>query len=147
MYLNNIELTDVEITTIKTTLIDGLEYAQKEVKKWEEMYADSPLNVTRRKLYDAKERVERAELALAVFQQQIDQLGGHDQSEGQKTYYTLVVRVNGKWGPEFGSYDLDDVDDEMDAGKREGFKLKDMKIISTLDDQKSIDSKIAELNA
>jgi len=63
-----------------------------------------------------------------------------------KTYYTLAVRAEDQWWPEFGDYDLKTVDEEMDC-LSDDYKRKDLKIIATLDDQQSIDSKIAELNA
>jgi hypothetical protein len=62
-----------------------------------------------------------------------------------KTYYTLVIREGGHWAPEFGDYALKTVDEEMDC-LSDDHKRKDMKIIATLDDQNSIDVKVAELN-
>jgi len=63
-----------------------------------------------------------------------------------KTYYTLAVRAEDQWCPEFGDYDLKTIDEEMDC-LSDDYKRKDLKIIATLDDQQSIDAKIAELNA
>lgn len=63
-----------------------------------------------------------------------------------KTYYTLLILREGKWMPEFGDYALKTVDEERDC-LSDDCKMKDMKIIATLDDQFSIDAKVAELNA
>jgi len=63
-----------------------------------------------------------------------------------KTYYTLVIREDNTWTPEYGDYDLKMVDEEMDINS-DWHKRKDLKIIATLDDQNSIDIKVAELNA
>ena len=58
-------------------------------------------------------------------------------------YYTLAVRVNGKWGPEFGDYDRETVKDEMEDCENEWC---DMKVIRSGDTQKEIDAAIDYLN-
>ncbi len=62
------------------------------------------------------------------------------------TYYTLLIREDNTWTPEFGDYDLKMVDEEMDINS-DWYKRKDLKIIATLDDQRSINAKVEELNA
>jgi hypothetical protein len=73
--LNNIQLTDSEITAIKSTVIDGLELAKKELEQLEN-YNKQGGNL-RHRLFDAKERVERALVALETLQDQINAISNH----------------------------------------------------------------------
>ncbi len=64
-----------------------------------------------------------------------------------REYDTLLVRFNGKWTIQFGSYDPQDVKDELqehlDCGE---WKRKDLKIITTGDKQTAINEAVAKLN-
>lgn len=60
-----------------------------------------------------------------------------------KKYYTLVVRRDGKWSPQFGDYSKEVVSDE----EYDCYDTEVSKIICTNDDQASIDAKVAELNS
>ena len=67
-----------------------------------------------------------------------------------KKYFTLVVYdiEHKQWFNEFGDYDKECVADEMDEyihGYHD-IKPKHVKILKTLDDQKSIDAAINKLN-
>jgi len=62
-------------------------------------------------------------------------------------YHTLCVRVNGRWSPEFGDYDKEVVRDERDDVRDGGgIPARDLKIITTADDQASINAGVAHLN-
>lgn len=64
------------------------------------------------------------------------------------TYYTLAVREDGRWAPQFGDYDKDVVKDEMwDTYLDEGYSPKDLKILRTDEAQSAINAAIAQLNA
>lgn len=61
-------------------------------------------------------------------------------------YYTLIVKLQGDdqdWSIQFGSYDKQDCEDEREDSSFDGCKTK---IITTMDDQDSINAKVAELN-
>ncbi|PWR23388.1 hypothetical protein [Zavarzinia compransoris] len=61
-------------------------------------------------------------------------------------YYTLAVREDGVWAPQYGAYSRADVHEEMlDYAERHA--LKDLRIIVTGDGQAAIDAAIARLNA
>jgi hypothetical protein len=64
--------------------------------------------------------------------------------EYTRPYYTLAVRANGKWGPEFGDFDKETVKDEMEDCENEWCE---MKIIKSGVDQAAIDAEIKKLNA
>lgn len=63
-----------------------------------------------------------------------------------KKYYTLLTKERGVWSPQFGSYVYGDCLSERDDYLDHGRKLKDMKIITTADDQASVNARIQELN-
>jgi hypothetical protein len=63
-----------------------------------------------------------------------------------RKYYTLLSRINGRWGVEFGAYERDTVKDELTYRVGE-FKKSDLKIITTSDKQKDINAAIEKLNA
>lgn len=65
---------------------------------------------------------------------------------GRRRYYTLAVRDQGVWGPQYGSYSRSDAHEEM-LDHAERYALKDLKIIRTDDEQAAIDAAIAKLNA
>ncbi len=66
-----------------------------------------------------------------------------------RTYYTLAVRENGYWSEQFGDWDKECVEVELDdyASGFRSFKKKDMKIIKTNGKQASINAAIAKLNS
>jgi hypothetical protein len=64
-------------------------------------------------------------------------------------YYTLLIRIAGKWQIEFGDYEKQAVEFERDSIKdspASGVKAKDLKIIKTDEEQSAIEAKVAELN-
>lgn len=71
----NIHLSDIEITAIKTTIIDGLELAKKELEQLENYNKET--GGLEARLFEAKERVDRALFALETFQDQINTIGNH----------------------------------------------------------------------
>lgn len=64
-----------------------------------------------------------------------------------KRYYTLAVRDDGRWTPELGDYDRETVEYELDDYKYNGYKARDLKIITTGDKQADINAGISKLNA
>lgn len=62
------------------------------------------------------------------------------------TYYTLAVREDGVWAPQFGDYDRDVVADEKLDYRDHGYSARDLKIIRTGDTQADIDARIAAMN-
>lgn len=65
-----------------------------------------------------------------------------------KKYYTLVQLEAGKWSPQFGDYSKAVVTQER-RDMHESFpcpKLKDLRVISSSDDQASINAAVAALN-
>lgn len=66
----------------------------------------------------------------------------------RRTYYTLLSRGpdDTRWAIEFGDYDRSVVRDEKDDMKDGDYCDHAFKIITTLDDQASIDAAVAELN-
>lgn len=63
-----------------------------------------------------------------------------------KPYYTLLIRMNGKWSPQFGDYVKAVVAQERKDTYSE-FKGVDWQIVKTADDlQASIDAVVTELN-
>lgn len=68
-----------------------------------------------------------------------------------RTYYTLAIRSNGVWSPQFGDYDREVVEQEgrdmRESGDWEGLKAKDCKVISTNHTQADIHAAIIALNA
>jgi len=64
-----------------------------------------------------------------------------------KPYYTLLTRHCGRWGIAFGDYDRRVVEYEReDYAMGEGYKKKDLKIITTSATQRDIDAAVAQLN-
>lgn len=62
------------------------------------------------------------------------------------TYYTLAVREDGVWGPQFGDYDRETVVDEKINYQDHGYSARDLKIIRTADTQAAINEQIAAMN-
>lgn len=67
----------------------------------------------------------------------------------RKPYHTLCLRDDGdrRWRPEFGSYSRSEVEAERKDYARHAYLHSNAKIITTDDDQASIDTAVAELNA
>lgn len=63
-----------------------------------------------------------------------------------RPYYSLLTREDGQWAPQFGDYDLDTVKAERDDYRDHGHKAKDLKIITTTDEQADIKRAVFELN-
>lgn len=58
-------------------------------------------------------------------------------------YHTLLTLENGLWCIQFGDYDKEVVKQE----KEDSYSDYKCKIITTLDDQASVDAKVKELNS
>ena len=63
-------------------------------------------------------------------------------------YYTLAVRMNGEWSPEFGDFDRETVQIERNSYRQSpmGFAAKDLMILISGDSQDEINDAIASLN-
>jgi hypothetical protein len=63
-------------------------------------------------------------------------------------YHTLLRREDGIWAIEFGDYSRAVVQDELEdtVGGYQDVRRKDLKIITTYDDQASINAAVADLN-
>lgn len=62
-----------------------------------------------------------------------------------RTYYTIATldKASGTWHPQFGDYDLETVQDELEEYKGKGERAK---IVRSADDQVSINNVVAALN-
>lgn len=63
-----------------------------------------------------------------------------------KRYYTLAVREDGVWSPQFGDYSRATVHEEMADMLDHDVRRKDLKVIETDDTQVSIMAAIERLN-
>lgn len=65
-----------------------------------------------------------------------------------KKYYTLAIKENNVWTPEFGDYDLDCVKSELEAyvDDYRSFKRKDLKIVTSKGDGIAVVVAIRKLN-
>ncbi len=65
-----------------------------------------------------------------------------------RRYHTLAVwDCEGQaWGPQFGAYDRQDVDAELEDYRDHGHAKKDLKLITTSDTQAEINAAVAKLN-
>lgn len=64
-----------------------------------------------------------------------------------RTYYTLAIRRDGKWSPEFGDYDRDNVNDEWESYFHgDCVPRDDLRIVTSGDAQADVDAAIAALN-
>jgi hypothetical protein len=61
-----------------------------------------------------------------------------------RKYYTLCIRFDGKWSPEFGDYSREVVQEEMET---ESYLRKNMRIITTGARQSDITTAVASLNS
>lgn len=61
-------------------------------------------------------------------------------------YFTLAVRYDGRWCPEFGDYKRAVIVSERDDFREHKIKAKDLKIIKTGDRAADISAAIAKLN-
>jgi hypothetical protein len=65
----------------------------------------------------------------------------------RKRYFTLAVRDDGRWAPQFGDYDRSVVADELnDYVDSHDYRRKDLRILTTTDAQAAIDAAVAALN-
>jgi len=66
-----------------------------------------------------------------------------------RTYYTLVLRDDGdlRWRIEFGDYDRDTVEAEMESYTDHDYLKRNAKIIRSGDSQADIDAAVDALNA
>jgi hypothetical protein len=76
---------------------------------------------------------------------------GTEMSRKPRTYYTLVAHegdhiADNPWGIAFGDYDLETVKAERDEYRDKGWKAKELKIITTTDQQTDIDAAVRSLN-
>ena len=62
-----------------------------------------------------------------------------------RAYYTLAIREEGRWAPQFGDYDKATVEQEAVDSYFEHRAL-DRRIVKSADDRASIDAAIARLN-
>jgi hypothetical protein len=62
-----------------------------------------------------------------------------------RNYYTLVVRENDQWLVQFGDFNKEVVNDEMDDSYGD-YKKKDLKVICTAESQEQIDTEVRNLN-
>ena len=72
-------------------------------------------------------------------------LTGKMVNSSSKNYYTLVVRENDQWNVQFGDFNKEVVNDEMDDSYGE-YKKKDLKVICTAESQEQIDTEVRNLN-
>ena len=63
-----------------------------------------------------------------------------------RRYFTLCIREDGQWAPQFGDYSKADVRTEMDL-ERAHHRAKDMRIVESGDSQSEINAAVAHLNA
>lgn len=64
-----------------------------------------------------------------------------------RSYYTMIVKEKGeKWSPQFGDYDKEVVEQEIEDDKHNWPKGTKFKIIKTSAKQEDIDSYISKLN-
>ena len=62
-----------------------------------------------------------------------------------RNYYTLVVRENDQWNVQFGDFNKEVVNDEMDDSYGD-YKKKDLKVICTAESQEQINTEVRNLN-
>ena len=62
-------------------------------------------------------------------------------------YWTLLVKENGVWGPQFGSFEYQDLVAELQDYRSHGVSNKSLKIIRTDETQEAIDSRIKAINS
>ena len=61
------------------------------------------------------------------------------------TYYTIVTLDNGKWSPQWGTFDKKEAQEER-ATMFTDYRRADVKIIATDDNQAAINAGVAALN-
>lgn len=72
-------------------------------------------------------------------EQVVEQMGG-------RPYYVLAVNEEGQWIMGFGDYDRRTVRDEMQDYRDQGIRRKDMRVLTTADDQDSVQAAVDALN-
>lgn len=63
-----------------------------------------------------------------------------------KRYYTLAVRDDNVWSPEFGDYDRSTVQSELNDYRDHDYRKSNLKIVQSDDSQAAIEAAIAALN-
>lgn len=63
-----------------------------------------------------------------------------------RTYYTLAVREDGTWTPQFGDYSRKVVQDEMLDYRDHDHKAKNLRIVTSGDTQAEINAATSALN-
>ena len=61
------------------------------------------------------------------------------------TYYTIVTLDNGKWSPQWGTFDEEEAQEERALFNAE-YRRANVKIIATDDSQAAIDRAVSHLN-
>lgn len=64
-----------------------------------------------------------------------------------RAYYTLAVREDGRWTPQFGDYDRELVEFERQDYRDHGHKARDLKIVTSIAGRRFVEAAIAKLNA
>lgn len=64
-----------------------------------------------------------------------------------RLYHNLFLYMDGYWSLQFGDYDRKTVQDELDDYRDKGFYKKALRIVTTNDDQASINAAIDKINA
>jgi hypothetical protein len=64
-----------------------------------------------------------------------------------RPYYTLAARAHGVWFPQFGDYDREIVEAELQDYRDHGRRARDLKIVRSQDARKvSVEMALAKLN-
>lgn len=63
-----------------------------------------------------------------------------------RSYYTLVLLQHGRWSPQFGDYDRETVDYELEDYVDQGYKRSHLKVIVTGHLQADVNSAVANMN-
>jgi hypothetical protein len=64
-----------------------------------------------------------------------------------RTYFVLAVREDGVWAQQFGDYDRETVEFELEDHIDHDVKRRDLKILKTLDTEAAAREAVAKLNA
>lgn len=63
-----------------------------------------------------------------------------------RPYFTLAVRIDGRWSPEFGDFDRETVEAERQDYRDHDHKARDLKIITTAAGGRAVMDAIDKLN-
>lgn len=64
-----------------------------------------------------------------------------------RKYFILAERCGGQWSVEAGDYARATIEDEYQDRRDHDVRARDLKIVSTTEDQAAIDAAVAKLNA